>query len=298
MKFSELETSKLTESDIYDLVMSGVTDYSKQSPTPQTNPDFLVVLGCSPYPLKARVVKMMHLYNKGYGKNILFSGGKGWHKLFKKQKRSFSTSKEQDEYMKRLSKKRREMREALEETLPNYIKPKQTRYMQRRLKQTLALPEAELSELLMDSCKDIGHIDKDKIFFESESANTIQNLEYSKRLLDQLQASGKVDEIKRIMIITSSFHCRRAVLSFKKYFPDIDVLACPATRDFEDKGLTFTKESLMSNNYYNQQFKNELNAIVNYTRNGSISDMDIENVLSPEKAEEIIGKMKNEMVQE
>ena len=93
------------------------------------------------------------------------------------------------------------------------------------------------------------------------------------------------------MIITSSFHCRRAILSFKKHFPGIEVLACPATRDIESQGLTFTKESLMQSEYYSEQFRNELNAIINYTRNRSIEDMDIEEVLSPERAQEIMAKM-------
>lgn len=304
MKFSELDKSKLTESEIYDLVMSGVLDYSKQKPTEKTKSDILVVLGCSPFPLKARVIKMMHLYKNGYAKNVLFSGGKGWQKLFTPQKKTFSSTQEQSEYLKRLANKTKQMKAALHETIPNFITPKpgryksskgKYRYMHRKLKQALTLPEAMLSDIMRKTCHNIAEIDEDKIFFEDQSQNTIQNLQFSRKLLDELQSTGRIDPVKRMMIITSCFHCRRAALSFKKHFPNVDVLACPATRDFESNGLEFTKESLMSNGYYNQQFKNELDAIINYTRNGSIADMDIEEVLPPEIVKQIIDKMRPEL---
>lgn len=172
--------------------------------------------------------------------------------------------------------------------------------MHRKLKLSLDKPEAYIGYRIMKACQDIIHISDDKIFLEPNSINTIQNLEYSKALLDDLQKSGKVDSIKRIMIVTSLFHCRRAELSFKKYFPDIEVMSCPATLDINNAGISFKKEDLMQDQYYMQQFRNELNAIVNYSRNRSISDLDIEDVLTPEAATRIKFKICGEtsLVQE
>ena len=106
-----------------------------------------------------------------------------------------------------------------------------------------------------------------------------------------MQKEGKVDKINRIMIITSSFHCRRAELSFKKYFPDVEVMSCPATMDITNAGILFNKNDLMSSAYYMQQFRNELNAIVNYTRNGSIADLNVEDVLGAERTKKMKKKM-------
>lgn len=293
MKYSELDTNKLNDNDIYDLIMTGIKDYSEEKPTEKTNPDFLVVLGCSPVPLKARVVKMMHLHKKGYGKYILFSGGTGWHKLFKPQNKTFKDEKSMSEYMKLKAKKFKDMKKALHDTVGEELKPNHENPYQhrRRMKKLLRKPEAQIGYKIMKACQDIIQIDGEKIFYEQNSTNTIQNLEYSKKLLDDLQKEGKVDKINRIMIITSSFHCRRAELSFKKYFPDVEVMSCPATMDITNAGILFNKNDLMSSAYYMQQFRNELNAIVNYTRNGSIADLNVEDVLGAERTKKMEEKM-------
>ena len=305
MNYSELDVSKLNDNDIYDLIMTGIIDFSKTEPTEENNPDFLVVLGCSPSPLKARIVKMMELYQKGFGKYVLLSGGTGWHKLFKPQNKTFTSDKERFEYMKAIASKRNSMKAALHSTIPDYLRPPETnpkhgkglyRYMHKKLEQSLEQPEAFIGYRIMQACKDIIHIDDDKIFFEPASINTTQNLAFSKNLLDTLQASGQVDLIKRIMIVTSSFHCRRAELSFKKYFPGIEVMSCPATLDITNNGLSFDKKVLMQDPYYMQQFRNELNAIVNYSRNGSISDLRIEDILDPKRANSIRAKVKGNTV--
>lgn len=300
MKYSELDIKKLNDNDIYDLIMTGIINYADNKPNEKTNPDFLIVLGCSPIPLKARIVKMMHLYKEGYGKYILLSGGTGWHKLFKPEKKNFKSDKDRFEYMKLKANKYKNMKLALQATIPDDIRPGINnpksgkglyKHMHKKLKQSLEKSEAQIGYSIIKACQDIISISDDKIFFEYDSENTIQNLEYSKKLLDDLQKSNKIDKVNRIMIITSSFHCRRAELSFKKYFPDIDVLSCPATMDIENAGLNFTKNDLMNNPYYMQQFRNELSAIINYTKNGSISNLNIEDVLGVERANEIKQKL-------
>lgn len=288
MKFSDLDIKKLTDDDIYDLIMSGVVDYANEKPTDNNNPDFLIVLGCSPVPLKARVVKMMQLYKNGYGKYVLLSGGKGWHKLFKAEDKKFKNDAEKYAYMKLKAKKHKEMKLALKKTIFDGMKDEKLegkkgkalyKYMGKRLKQALDEPEAQIAYKIMKAGQDLVEIPENRMFFEQESLNTVQNLKYSKRLLDDLQENGKADEIKRIMVITSSFHCRRAVLSFKKYFPNIDVIACPSTLDIKNKGLDLSKGRLINDSYYMKQFKNEINAIVNYSKNGSIADAEIEDII-------------------
>ena len=95
------------------------------------------------------------------------------------------------------------------------------------------------------------------------------------------------------MIVTSSFHCRRALLTFKKYFKDLKILACPSTLDLKEKGVTLAKEEMLNSEYYKKQIENELNAIVNYTRNGSIEDCDISEFLEQKLVKQIEKKHNN-----
>ena len=44
MKISELDYSKLTEEDMYNLIMSGLVDYSTQNPTEETKADAITEL--------------------------------------------------------------------------------------------------------------------------------------------------------------------------------------------------------------------------------------------------------------
>lgn len=288
MKFSELDIDKLSDEDVFDLIMSGITDIANNRPTNDNNPDFLIVLGCSPTPLKARVVKMMQLYKNGYGKYVLLSGGKGWHKLFKAENKKFRSDDERSAYMRLKAKKYKEMKVALKKSLFDDMVDKKLegkhgktlyKYMGKRLKQALDESEAEIAYKIMKAAQEAVNIPDDKLFFEQESLNTIQNLDYSKVLLDELQDSGKIGEIKRIMVITSAYHCRRSMLSFKKFFTDVEVMVCPSTLDIKEKGLQLKKDDLMKNNFFMNKCRNEINAIVNYTRNKNIADAKIEDVI-------------------
>ena len=118
-----------------------------------------------------------------------------------------------------------------------------------------------------------GRIDSDKIFLENNSSNTRENIVNSMGVMQE-----RKEDITSVMIITSCFHCKRTELTFKKFFPDVEVKACPSTKDLYDNGITLDKESLMSNQYYRQEIRNELRGIVEYSRNGSIADEEIKGI--------------------
>ena len=119
------------------------------------------------------------------------------------------------------------------------------------------------------------------------SNNTIENIKYTAALFRNLQRPNNIGAINKVMIVTSSFHCRRAMLAFKKYFRNIEICSCPSTLDFKDKGITFCKADMLGHEYYRRQIENELDAIINYTRKGSIEDCDISLVVGEEMAKEI-----------
>jgi vancomycin permeability regulator SanA len=65
--------------------------------------------------------------------------------------------------------------------------------------------------------KRLGYADKTKYLVESRSSNTMENMVYSR---DILESQGLLDSIKRVNLITINFHMRRAVESFKYVFSD------------------------------------------------------------------------------
>jgi len=56
----------------------------------------------------------------------------------------------------------------------------------------------------------------DKLLLENKSTNTLENVLFSKKLLEE---KNKLKNIKSILIIAKNYHARRALMTLKKYFP-------------------------------------------------------------------------------
>lgn len=303
MRFSELDINKLSQDDIYDLVMAGVKDYSKQNADDSNMPDFIILLGCTPLTLEQRVLKLIELYDKGYGKFIILTGGLGWHKLFKADpNKKFKDDKDLSDYARKLNANLKRQKKSLAKIFNENLRPVSgklkngqltyTKYYKKRRKlmnEYLEESEAELGYRMIDKQQrnDIQSV----TLVESNSINTLQNVLFTRNIIEDLVVNCGVDKPKRLMIITSPFHCRRACLTFKKYFPNCDVIACPSTAGMINKGVPFTKEALMANPYYSKQFRNECDAIINYSRKGDIADIDIEQVIGERRASQIEEKV-------
>jgi hypothetical protein len=248
LKYSELDVKSISDSTAYDLVMSGVKDYAKIPADKKDSPDLLIVLGASPIPMKARIIKMMQLYKNGYGKYTVLSGGKGWHKLFKTEDRSFKDELERYTYYHGKRQKYKLMKRALQRTIPQELRNKNKhgkalyRHMHRAIEKNLNESEADIGYKIIKACSEIGHIEEDRIFLENNSSNTRENILNSMMTAKEKLKDKEKEDIKSVMIITSCFHCKRTELTFKKYFPDIEVKACPSTKDLTDNGLTLDKE--------------------------------------------------------
>jgi uncharacterized SAM-binding protein YcdF (DUF218 family) len=113
-------------------------------------------------------------------------------------------------------------------------------------------------------------------------------------MIEDMVVNGGLDPVSRIMVITSPFHCRRARFSFERYFPNTEIIACPSTLGIEKKGLTLTKDSLMSDPYYMKQFRNELDAMINYSKKGFIKDHEISDILGIKHAAELEERISKE----
>lgn len=101
------------------------------------------------------------------------------------------------------------------------------------------------------------------ILIEEESLSTKENMIYSSVLLD--------NHFKKILLVTTRFHMRRAYLMACRYFPDwIQIVPCPAD----------DTNTLRENWYRTEQgaerARNEVIKLIAYIRQGIISDFIIE----------------------
>ena len=299
MKISELDDKLLTDDEKYMLVMRGIKDYELIKPNDNTKSDLIVVLGCSPIPLEDRVKKMMGLYRLGYSNNILLSGGNGWKKLYKKKDPQTGEEYVDEEKWKQLleairttiganllgnnpSKKELELFDRFNEGMKEMMHvDSMPSYEEQQEKKNMNLNEAEFMKLIILTN---GGLKGAHIFHEPFSFNTKDNMQYTKKYIESLLKTGELKELKRIMVVTSSFHCQRARLTFKKYFPNVEILTCPSTLDFQRIGSELGP-NMMKNSYYKKQIINECNALINYSKNGSIADEEVGAILDNSEIE-------------
>ncbi len=89
---------------------------------------------------------------------------------------------------------------------------------------------------------------------------------------------GKIKQLKKIIIITSCYHCKRAELTFKKYFekyPNIEIQVCPSTLDLKKDNLVLSKESITNNKNIMDKYRTELKSIIKYIGFGDLVDEEI-----------------------
>ena len=272
MKVSMLNYEMLSEEERYLIVMSNIYDVTKTALSDSSSADLIIVLGGSPRFLRARVIKMMELVKMGYSQNVLLSGGKGWLKLFIKK----------DEKSKRVIIDESEK----EELFSIILKSIDNNLLCKDKERILDMSEADLMKLMIISN---GGLPGAKIFHEPFSYNTKQNIEYAKALLDWLLKTNRLAKLDRIIIVTASYHCKRALLNFKKYFSDVDIKVCYSTEDLKELGVSFGKEMLQSE-YYRRKINQECDAIINYSRKGFIYDAELSEIVSQEVAKQIEAK--------
>ena len=139
MYFSDLrpeDVDKLTNEQVYDIMMDGVFDLAdSKSHSQNLRADFLVVLGASPVPLKARIIKALELFKQEKGENILFSGGTGWHRLYTFDENiKYRTLDELTKARFNKAKKYNEIKITLGKMIPDAIKPSPSRNLKGKAK--------------------------------------------------------------------------------------------------------------------------------------------------------------------
>ena len=288
MKLSELQYSSLTDDEKFEIVMNGITDLYEKEVDDNSKVDLIVVLGCSPIPLEARIKKMMQLVRKGYSNNILLTGGNGWQKLYKKKDPVTGATYIDEEKKKDLLKairltisanllgdnpgeKERALFERFNEGMEQMMHEEVSSFEKCQEDKLLKLDEAEFMKLMILSN---GGLKGTKIFHEPFSYNTRENMQNTKALVSGLIKRGELKKLDSLIVVSSSFHCRRAMLTFQKSFPGLKVIPCPATLDLDKRGVKLGRE-MLNNEYYKKQIDNECDALINYSKNGSIQDVEL-----------------------
>ena len=292
MKISELDYDKLTEEDMYNLIMSGLVDYEGQKLTDETKSDIIVVLGCSPRPLKARIKKMMALQRAGYSNKVLLSGGRGWQKLVKQnpERRPELIQAIKDVIASELLGDNPQKVEL--DTYAKFVeqmqkltdgKYKAKSYQEKLDDSKFEMTEEEFMKLIIITNGGVGM--GVKMYHEPFSTNTKENTFYIGKVFKNIEReTGK--KIDRAMIVTSAYHCTRSRLTLKKAYPEMEFLMAPSTEDLAEYGIDISPK-MMEIPKYHKQIIGEAKRIIEYSKKGDIQDVELTELVSKEVADDI-----------
>lgn len=111
-------------------------------------------------------------------------------------------------------------------------------------------------------------IPENNILLEDQSLHTLENVLASLLVLDR---EFHLYKIKRLLIVTSSYHMKRLYLTLKTYMPDwIQFTLCPAD------DLAMSKENWFSTEISRQRVLTEARKLVTYVKQGALRDIEID----------------------
>lgn len=94
----------------------------------------------------------------------------------------------------------------------------------------LLLSGKECGEATMPLLRDLG-IPENVVIREFASRNTEENARFAQELLLASRARSHTHHTYRILLVTSAWHMRRALLLFRKFAPKLEII--PAPTDYE-----------------------------------------------------------------
>ena len=109
---------------------------------------------------------------------------------------------------------------------------------------------------------------REKILVENASQNTVENLLYA---LIELQRAFQLQEVRKVILVTTAYHMRRSLAIARYLFPaHIGIIPCPAN------DLNTRRENWMKTPAGVERATVEAMKIVGCVRNGLIPDFEIQ----------------------
>lgn len=110
-------------------------------------------------------------------------------------------------------------------------------------------------------------IPKDDLILEEKATNTLENVLFSKEVLEKI---GLLKDIKSVCAIMANIHARRVMMTFKKNFPsNIKVKACPYLYD----PYNWTKETWTLDPIARRFVGKEVEKIDEYLKKGDLAEI-------------------------
>lgn len=118
--------------------------------------------------------------------------------------------------------------------------------------------------VMHDKLIELG-IEKENILTEEESTNSLENVLFSKIIIE-----NKIgfENIKKIIAVTKHYHSRRALMTLKKHFPK-NIQLIPAPYDI----CGFTKNNWLEKEKGREKVMGEWNKIQKYLEKGDIEEL-------------------------
>ena len=108
---------------------------------------------------------------------------------------------------------------------------------------------------------------KEDVILESSSQNTVENILFA---LVELQRAFRLNQVRRVLLVTTTYHMRRSLAVARYLFPEhIDIVPCPAN------DTNTRRDNWMNTPVGVERAKGEAMNIVRYVINGVIPDFEI-----------------------
>lgn len=108
-------------------------------------------------------------------------------------------------------------------------------------------------------------IKKDDLILENQSTNSLENVLFSKKIIEEKIGFNK---IKKIIAVVKHYHSRRALMTLKKHFPENVELILVT---YEIYG--FTRENWFEDKIGNEKVMSEWGKIQKYLAKGDIEEL-------------------------
>ena len=108
-------------------------------------------------------------------------------------------------------------------------------------------------------------VKRNDIILENESTNSLENVLFSKQVIDKKVGFNK---IKKIIAVVKHYHSRRALMTLKKYFPQ-NIELIPVTYGI----YGFTKDNWFISEDGGRRVMSEYNKILKYLTKGDIEEL-------------------------